>query len=75
MAFLIDAYEGWTEEQLKTRCRELVRAVDKYQRISMHLGSAAPGLLNDLPKEWADDVRSLIEAHRDEPSPTIKDER
>lgn len=30
-SFTFDPYEGWTEEQLKQRCRELCRVVIKYE--------------------------------------------
>ncbi len=67
--FVLDAYAGFTNEQLKSRCIALVSAVDKYQHISMILADHAPDALNNLPDAWRTDVLRLIDAYKDDYSP------
>lgn len=59
-----DPYEGWTKFQLKERCRDLCRAIDRYQQMVMAM-SEVPGSLNQLHPEDRADVERLIEAYSD----------
>lgn len=61
-AITIDAYDSWSNEQLKRRCRELCRALDKWQRIA---GIIKTEGFDVLPKDWQADVDRLIEAYKD----------
>ena len=59
----LDIYQGWSEDQLKERCRKLVRAVGEWQRISMAL---AMGGIEALSVEDRSDVENLLAAHNDD---------
>lgn len=58
----LDAYAGKTREELKERCRELVRAVSDWQMIAMGLHEYGRSGLSedDLAK-----LDRLIEGYRD----------
>jgi hypothetical protein len=60
---LPDPYEGWSESQLKQRCRDLCMAVDRYQHIAMAL--LDPGGFDALPAEWRDELTRLRAAYDD----------
>lgn len=58
----LDAYAGKTREELKERCRDLVRAVDDWQMIAMHLHEYGR---TGLSQDDKDKLDRLIEAYRD----------
>lgn len=58
----LDAYAGMSREDLKTRCRELCRELDKWQHLGMSLYEDGKDSLSDCQKTK---IRALIEAYRD----------
>lgn len=61
---LPDPYEGWSEDRLKKRCRDLARAHDHHQKIILLL--AYHGGLDALPPEWRAEVDNLRKAYSDD---------
>lgn len=60
--FTIDAYKGWTEEQLKRRCLELVRAVAHKDVI---IAVLAKGSMNDLHEVDREEVSRILASWED----------
>jgi hypothetical protein len=61
---LFDAYDGWSEDRLKRRCRELLRlAMKKDMLICMLVES---GGVDAMPKDDADEVRRIVSAYCDD---------
>ena len=61
--FTLDLTAGMSPEQIKTRYRQLVRAVGEMQRIAMML--ATPENIEALPEPYRTKMRNLFEAYRD----------
>jgi hypothetical protein len=68
-SFTIDIYKDWTNEQLRTRCRELSRAVSRYELTIAMMAEYGPEMLDKLPAEFRDRAKQLNEAYRDEDAP------
>lgn len=62
--FELDAYKGFTEPQLKQRCRELVREVVAKDHLICELVEC--GSVDKMPKVFADDVRRIVSVYHDE---------
>jgi hypothetical protein len=61
-----DIYKGWTNKQLKLRCRELCTAVSRYEMMIAMMAEYAPEALDKLPKEFRDRALQLNAAYRDD---------
>lgn len=62
---LPDPYEGWSEAKLKTRIRQLSRAVIRTERIVAVMVEYAPHGLEHLPKSDREKAKNLNAAYRD----------
>lgn len=62
---LPDPYKGMSAAEVKNRCRELVRVVDRWQKIAMTMGVTEPKALKGLPDNDRLRVEGLIESYRD----------
>jgi hypothetical protein len=58
----LDPWFGKTREELKIRCGQLSRVVDRWQRIAMILSEHGR---DGLSQEQRDELDGLIEAYRD----------
>jgi uncharacterized protein YbgA (DUF1722 family) len=58
----LDAYAGKSREELKEKCRKLVRAVGEWQMIALHLAEYGK---DSLSPEDRNRVETLLEAYRD----------
>lgn len=61
--FVFDAYKDKTLPEMKKRCRELVRAVGRWERIALTL--AAHNGTQGLSAVDAEAVNRLLEAYKD----------
>jgi hypothetical protein len=55
----INAYAGWTEAQLRERCRELVRIASHKDILIAKLSLAIPGGVDSLPVSIREEVRRI----------------
>jgi hypothetical protein len=56
----IDAYDGWTTEQLKKRCRELCRALHEWEMIALNVYE---GNFDSLPEDLRKKLLGLQAAY------------
>lgn len=61
--FTFDPYQGYSEADLKRRCRELCSALDRWQTIALVL---TEGGIGALPDDMRDDLLRLREAYGDD---------
>lgn len=66
----LDIYEGWSREQIKTRCLELIRLVDRYQLIIAMLVEYGPAALPELPPDLRDQAIQINAQRRDDDEQT-----
>ena len=59
----LDPYAGKSRAELKTRCGELCRTLDRWQHIALVLSDGGIGA---LPAEWRDELLRLRSAYSDE---------
>ena len=65
--FVFDPHAGMTVDQIKQRCRELVRAVDRYGLIIAMLVEYAPScVLTNLPDDLVKEAKQIHAARRDD---------
>jgi hypothetical protein len=62
---LPDPYDGWSEAKLKTRIRQLIRAVIRTERIVAVMVEHAPQGLEHLPKSDREKAKNLNAAYRE----------
>lgn len=64
--FTIDPWADLSEAEVRKQCRRLSRSNFHKERIIYVM---ALGGMEALPKEWADEVRNIVEAYRDDKTP------
>ncbi|MCW2228058.1 hypothetical protein [Bradyrhizobium elkanii] len=69
-AFVLDAYKGWTEAQLKRRCCELVSLAIKKDLLICAMVDF--GGVDGLPSYQRDEVKRIWSTYCDESAPTAE---
>lgn len=64
--FVLDPYADWTAERLKSRCRELCRALSEDELIIAMMVEYTPSALDRIPPEFQDKARRINAARRDD---------
>lgn len=62
--FVLDAYKGWSSDQLKQRCRELVSVGISKDMLICQLVQF--GSVDAMPKVFGDEVRRIVAAYCDD---------
>ena len=62
----LDTYAGWSRDKLKQRCRELCRAVDKWQFAAMHAATNGSNSIEQVQEPYRSHVANMIDAYSDD---------
>jgi hypothetical protein len=65
----LDAYAGWSREELKRHCRRLSRSLDGWQFSAMFAATDGANSLENVSEPHRSKIANLIEAYSDDDEP------